>query len=140
MARLRQALDGTVKQAELVAAALRDKGKPAWQKQRLTAVRLGLGGELSLAAIADAVGSSMATIKRWFDAYRAGGVEALLTREKGPGRTPLLDEARQVALREAVSTQNFRRAADAQAWLKEHLKVEAPIKGVYRYLKKSKRG
>jgi transposase len=140
MARPRQTLDDNVKQAERVAQTLREKKRPGWQTQRLTAIRLGLAGELTIPAIADAVGASERSVHRWFDAYREGGVDSLLTREKGRGPAPLLDAAKQAALREAVSTQNFRRAADAQEWIRENLKVEAPIKSVYRYLGKSSRG
>jgi transposase len=140
MARPRQTLDDDVKQAGRVAEALREKKRPGWQAQRLTAVRLGLAGELTIPAIADAVGASERSVHRWFDAYRSGGVDALLTREKGRGRAPMLDAPKLAALREAVSTRNFRRAADAQEWIREHLKVEAPIKSVYRYLGKSSRG
>jgi putative transposase len=140
MARPRQTLDDNVKQAGRVTEALRKGKAPGWQVQRLTAVRLGLAGELSVPAIAEAVGSSQRTVHRWFDAYRAGGVDALLTRKKGKGRAPMLDSQKLSALKEAVSTQNFRRAADAQEWIREHLKVETPIKSVYRYLGKSSRG
>lgn len=140
MPRPRKTLDDNVRQAGRVADALRGGKRPGWQTQRLTAVRLGLAGELTIPAIAEATGASERSVHRWFDAYRAGGVDALLTRTKGPGRTPLLDAPKQAALREAVSTQNFRRGADVQAWIREHLNVEAPIKSVYKYLGKSSRG
>jgi transposase len=140
MARPRQTLDDEVKQADRVTAELRNKKRPGWQTQRLAAIRLGLAGELTIPSVADAVGASERSVHRWFDAYRAGGVDALLSKERGPGRTALLDTDMVAALREAVSTQNFRRAADAQEWIRKNLKVEAPIKSVYRYLGKSSRG
>lgn len=140
MARPRQNLDDTVKQGELVAAGLRERGRPAWQKQRLTAVRLGLAGELPLAAIADSVGASSATIKRWFDTYRTGGVDALPKRSSGRGAAPMLDSEKLAAFRKAASSGNFRRAADALDWIKTHLKVEPSLPSVYRFLGKSSRG
>ena len=140
MARPRQTLDDKVKQGDLVAAKLRERGGPAWEKQRLTAVRLGLAGELPLAVIADSVGASTATVKRWFDAYRAGGVKALLARSSGRGAAPMLDAGKLAAFRKAVSSENFRRAADALDWIKTHLKVEPSLASVYRYLGKSSRG
>ena len=50
------------------------------------------------------------------------------------------DAKKLAAFRKAVSTENFRRAADALDWIKIHLKMEPSLASVYWYLGKSSRG
>lgn len=133
-------MDANVKSAEAVSKALKGRNLPDWHRQRLTAVSLGLKGDMTLARIAENTGSSVSSLLRWFKAYRAGGVERLLVREKGRGVAPMLDEKAQGRLKEAVRENNFRRGADAQAWMAKHLKVEASLSSVYRFMGKSSRG
>jgi len=80
MARKRAPLD-TCKQALQVKQRLGEE-PPGWKRERLQAVQLGLQGELNLAAIAAAIGRSRATIQTWFDAFRSGGVDQLLSKER----------------------------------------------------------
>ena len=61
---------------------------PGWRRECLLAVQLGLAGELSLDQIARSAGRARSTIQEWFDAYRTGGVDALLRdgRADNPGQ------------------------------------------------------
>src|SRR5665811_2398370 len=76
MARPRQKLD-LLGQADRVASLLKSE-PPGWRRECLLAVQLGFQGEQSLDQIATATGRSRSTIQEWFDAYRRGGVDALL--------------------------------------------------------------
>ena len=140
MARPRQPLDENVNEAGRVAKTLRERSRPATEVKRLTAVKLGFEASNSLQDIAEAVGSSVATVKRWFDAYRKGGVESLLRCERAKGAPGRFTEADAAALRDALARGNFRRAADVQAWLRKHRDMDAPLSSVYRYLGKLSRG
>ena len=76
MARKRKPLDA-VGEAPLVARLLRSE--PAGpRRERLLAVQLGFDAVNDLDHVASAVGHARSTIQKWFDAYRLGGVEALL--------------------------------------------------------------
>ena len=85
MARPRNKLD-SLGHAPRVAVLLKSQ-RPGWQRECLQAVQLGLQGQLSLAQIAHAVGRARSTIQEWFDAFRTGGVDALLQdgRADNPG-------------------------------------------------------
>lgn len=138
MARPRELLDGKHKQGGKVAELLADKSLDGWKRQRLTAVSLGLRGEMTLSAIAEATGVSYGTVCDWFTRYRKGGVDALLTREKRPGRPSAFDATVKASLAKELTTNLHRRAADVAVWLeKEH---GLPTRGgsIYRYLSKVK--
>ena len=74
MARPRALLDGEHKQADRIAGLLADKSLEGWKRLRLTAVSLGLKGEMTLAAIAETTGASYGSVCAWLDLYREGGV------------------------------------------------------------------
>src|ERR1700744_5533196 len=73
--------------AQAVAEALRGC-KDVGAQQRLLAMRLACGGQLTAGQIAEQVGISRRQFFNWSNALKAGGVEKLLEREHGGGAPP----------------------------------------------------
>lgn len=140
MARPREALDSNQAQAERVCTALGERGCSAEDRRRLTAVKLGFEPSHTLSYVAEVVGASVSSVKRWFAAYRADGIDGLLSNNRGNGPASRFTEEHAASLRAALPVKNFRRAAEVQAWLKQEHQLEAPLPSVYRYLKKARRG
>lgn len=135
MARPRAKLDHAKEAAEVLRGIKREKA--GWKRERLLAIRHGLEGRKSLAEIASACGRSRATIQTWFDAYRRGGVEELLTLRRGKGPSSWLSPEIAEAFRKMVARGQWRRAADAQRWLQKEHGLEVALTTVYKYLGKS---
>ena len=64
---------------------LKDKTLSGRQRQRLSAVQLGLEGELSLPQIARAVGAGARSVSRWHGHYREEGLKRLVQERRGRG-------------------------------------------------------
>lgn len=134
MARKRAPLD-TCQQAPQVKQRLGAE-PPGWKRERVQAVQLGLQGELNLAAIAAAMGRSRATIQTWFDAFRSGGVDQLLSKERGPGSPSLLTEPLAKALRAQLQAGTFRTGPQIREWLRREHGLRVKLVTVYKYLGK----
>ena len=107
-----------------------------WRRERLQAVSLGLAGELELEEIGDAIGRSRATIQNWFNLYRKGGIELLLTKKKGNGPESKLTGKAAEEFREKLAEGEWRTAEQAREWLeKEHGLIYKPG-SVYKLLGK----
>ena len=83
MGRPRQQLDRHQEAGQI--AKLEKAEQTGWKRERLQVIRLGLEGELTYEKIAGASGRCLDTIRRWFNAFREGGVQRLLERERGKG-------------------------------------------------------
>jgi transposase len=139
MGRPRKKIDEPGEAGE-VARRFREE-KPGWRKERLQSVMLGLKGEQGLEEIAAIVGRSRSTIQIWLDAYRRGGVQALL-KEPGRGKGPasrLHAKARR-ELQKKLVRGSFRRAEDIRQWLEGRFGIEVGVGAVYHYLKKCAAG
>jgi len=128
---------GQEKAAELESAW--DRHTEAWQRQRLTVLRLVAQHRLIAAEIAQACGLSSRTIYRYIKLFLAKGVSGLLTREHGGGRTTAMAPEQLQAFREALKKGAFRRAKDAQEWIKRQAGQKLSVAAVYRLLGKSRR-
>jgi transposase len=136
MGRPRQALDAVADDKD-IRTRLKEKGVEAWQRQRLQAVRLGLAGKLSLPDIADEAGVSPRTVGEWFERFRDGGIESLLTRkEKGKGPSSWLSGKALQDFRNQVAQGKWRKAEEARQWLQNRLGRKLSIVVVYKYLGK----
>ncbi|MBV9491239.1 MAG: IS630 family transposase, partial [Verrucomicrobia bacterium] len=134
MARTRRNLD---EQGE--GDALRERlrqQRPGWQRERLLAVQWGWEGELSLEQIAAQLGRARSSIQLWFDAFRRGGVEALLSLKRGKGPPSQLRPEMAQALAQQLQSGRCRRAADVHRWLRETYGLQVGLASVYHYLKK----
>ena len=125
---------GAAKAAELAAAW--KEHTEAWERQRLMVMKLVAQHELSAAQIAEAVGVGRSTVFRYLDKFIAGGVEGLLTREHKGGHVPTLQGAEREEFLEQLRQGRFRRAKEAQAWIKERTKRELALSSVYTLLGK----
>lgn len=110
--------------------------KKAWERERLMVMRLVAQHELSAAKIGKAVGVSRATVFRYMGRFLEGGVAALLHREHKGGKTPTLQGKDHEAFMAELKEGRFRRAKEAQAWIKERTKKEMALSSVYTLLGK----
>jgi transposase len=83
--------------------------------------------------VAQRLGGHRHTVRRWLAAYARGGIPQLLTIAKAPGKSPLLSEAAQQALRERLAQpQGF--ASDKAIW--QWLRQEYPVPIAYKTVHK----
>ncbi len=83
--------------------------------------------ELSAEQIAVAVGVGRSTVFRYLDKFVAGGVAGLLQREYRGGPVPTLQGSDREAFLEQLRQGRFRRAKEAQAWIKARTKTELAL-------------
>src|SRR3954447_24952996 len=119
MARTRRNLDEQGEGEQLLERLHRQRA--GWQRERLLAVRWGLEGELTLQEIAAQLGRARSSIQQWFDAFRRGGLEALLSLKRGKGPASRLMPQMAQALARKLQAGECRRAADAHRWLLERV-------------------
>jgi transposase len=114
--------------------------KDGWRKNRLLAIKLAARGEHTSAEIADLCGIARGHLFRWLAAVRAGGLEALLKRDKpGPkeGSPRGVDAAVLDELKAKLDAGEFITGVQAQRWLEEKHGITRPYKTVWRWLKKA---
>ena len=109
---------------------------PGWKRERLQAVSLGLGGELELEEIAESIGRARSTIQAWFDLFRKGGIELLLTKRKGNGPESKLKGKAAEEFREKLAAGEWRTAQQARDWLEEEHGLVYTTGSVYSLLGK----
>jgi len=96
------AIEVSAEERTAVEAALRRRDLTPRVRERLEMVKAAALGQ-DLAAIARWSGRTPATVRRWLDRFRAGGVAALADAPR-PGRPPKADAAYLAALERAVDT------------------------------------
>ena len=137
MARRRNPLDKR-QQSPRVSALLKTE-PPGWRRECLQAVQLGLQGELSLDQIAQATGRARSTIQAWFDAYRAGGVEALLRdgRVDNAGQPGKLTATAKTQLEAGLKKGRWRTVPQIRDWLQQTYGIELALSSLYNRLAKA---
>jgi transposase len=125
---------GAAKMSEL-AEAWRKHTEP-WERQRLMVMKLVAQHELSAAKIGEAVGVGRATVFRYLESFLTGGVAGLLHREHKGGKAPTLQGADREAFMDELKEGRFRRAKEAQAWIKKRTNKEMALSSVYTLLGK----
>lgn len=121
--------------AEEVAAAL-SRCQDVKDQQRLLAMRLAAGGQMTAAQIAEHLGISRRQFFNWVNALKAGGVAALLEREHGGGAPARIHGPIQAQLLAGLQKGRWKRAKEIQAWLEEAHQTSISLKGVYYWLGK----
>ena len=116
------------------------KNEPAgWRRERLLALKLGLEGEKSYKEICTVLGRSLESIRKWFDAFRKGGVTRLLAKSRGQtGPKSRLSEAAGRDLLIGVKEGRWRSALQIRDWLRETHGIELAQSSVYKYMRKAK--
>lgn len=137
MARTRQKLD-LLGQADRVAALLKSQA-PGWRRECLLAVQLGIQGEQTLEQIATATGRARSTIQEWFDAYRRGGVDALLKdgRADNAGAPSKLTATARTELEAGLQSGRWRTVPQMRAWLKTRHHIQMALSSLYNRLGKA---
>lgn len=105
-----------------------------YDRERLLAIRLGQQGRYTLQEIAEIVGRGRATVARWVQAYRAGGIPGLLRREYS-GRRGRVSESLLEELRKGLRQGHWKSAAEIHRWLEKQGTSLTPS-GVYYWLRK----
>lgn len=134
MARPRKPLD--VRGEKGTVLKLHKKEPSGWRRERLTAVKLGLEGELNLEEIAQSVGRSRSVIQQWFDAYRKGGVEKLLSKSSGRGPKPSVPDHVLEEMTQKLEEGAWRTGKQAHQWLREEHNIEIHPNNIYPLLGK----
>ena len=98
--------------------------------QRLTAVRMAMSGEFTLAQIAAACGRSRSAVGEWMRVAREQGLPALLGRHQGRGRESALPPKALKELRKGLARGRWARRRDIQAWLEQRHGVVMGTGGV----------
>jgi transposase len=137
MSRPRQKLD-LLGQADRVAALLKSEA-PGWRRECLLAVQLGIQGEQGLDQIATATGRSRSTIQEWFDAYRRGGVDALLKdgRADNAGAPSKLTATAKAELAAGLQSGRWRTVPQMRTWLKTRHQIQMALSSLYNRLGKA---
>jgi transposase len=137
MARPREPLDAQ-KHALLVEDLLRTE-PPGPRRERLLAVRLGFDSTNDLEKVAAAVGRARSTSQQWFDAFRQGGVEALLNdgRANNPGRPDSLTQQTQQALEKGLEEGRWRTVPQMHADLTKEFGITLKLGSLYNRLGKA---
>lgn len=134
MARILRALGK--KSAEELAEAWAQP-QPEWARKRLLVLRLIAQHKLSAGQIAEAVGISRATVFNYLETVESRGVGALLTRGHSGGPEPTLGGEDRAAFVEQLRQGRFRRAKEAQAWIKARTQKALALSSVYALLGKA---
>jgi transposase len=137
MARPRRKLDEPSQAARV--SALLKTDPPGWRRECLLALQLGLEGDLGLEQIARSVGRSRSTIQAWFDAYRTGGVAALLRdgRADNPGAPGKLTAPAKAQLEAGLKAGRWRTVPQMRAWLKAQHGIQLALSSLYNRLGKA---
>ena len=124
---------------EQLAAAIETAwGQPQeeWARRRLLVVRLIAQHELTVAQIARVAEVSRQTVFTYRDTLVAGGVAALLRRQRAPGRQPTVRGAVAEEFVARLEAGKFRQARDAQAWIKKRTRQRLSESGVRQLLRR----
>src|SRR5664279_3924845 len=120
---------GQTRLAELDAAW--DQAHPDWARRRLQVVRLVAQHELSAAQIAAATGVSRASVFNYLAAFAHGGVAGLLQRGHSGGPKPTVRGKARKQFLVQLRKGKFRRAKEAQAWIKRRTRKSLALSSVY---------
>ena len=115
---------------ELADLERKHRGRPT--ESRLKMLRLLKNGSYpSRRALAPVLGYSERQLKRWFDAYREGGLEALLDRGQPGGSSEKVTDEAWKALEEKMKAGEIARLEDARSYLEEEHNISyAGIQGI----------
>lgn len=120
--------------AEIEAAWARPQ--PDWSRRRLLVVRLIAQHECTVAEIMKVADVSRQTVFTYRDKVVSGGVAALLARGKAPGNRPVVRGAVQTEFLARLAEGKFRRAKDAQAWIRKRTRRTLTESGVRKILRR----
>jgi len=109
---------------------------PDWARRRLLVVRLIAQHEHTAGQIMKIAGVSRRTLFSYRDKLVEGGIKKLLERDYSPGRPPSVYGPVEKELVERLGQGKFRRARDAQAWIRKRTRKTLSEGGVRQLLKR----
>jgi transposase len=121
--------------AKEVIAALADC-QDVSDQQRLLAMRLACGGQLTAAQIAEQVGISRRQFFNWVGLLKGDGVVGLLANRYCGGPPPKVKGQVLAAFQAGLKAGRWKRAKEIQHWLRSEHQVKLGLKGVYYWLGK----
>lgn len=107
-----------------------------WARRRLLVVRLIAQHELTVVEIMKVADVARQTVFTYRDKVVAGGVAELLKRGKAPGNRPVVRGAVQTEFLARLAEGKFRRAKDAQAWIKKRTRKTLSESGALKVLRR----
>lgn len=107
-----------------------------WARRRLLVVRLIAQHELTVAEIMKVADVSRQTVFTYRDKVVGGGVARLLARGKAPGNRPVVRGAVRTEFLARLAEGKFRRAKDAQAWIKKRTRKALSESGARKVLRR----
>ena len=110
--------------------------QPEWARRRLQVVRLIAQHELTVAQIMRVVGVSRQTVFTYRDRVMTDGVAGLLQREHSGGHQPTVRGPVAEEFLGPLTAGKFRRAKDAQAWIKQRTRRTLSESGVRKVLRR----
>ena len=110
--------------------------QPEWAQRRLQVVRLIAQHELTVAQIMREAGVSRQTVFTYRDCVVTGGVAALLQREHSGGHRPTVRGTVAEEFLGHLTAGKFRRAIDAQAWIRKRTRRALSESGVRKVLRR----
>jgi transposase len=115
--------------ADLAAIERRHRHSPLADRLKMLRL-LKSGAARSRRALADTLGYSERQLHRWFDAYRDGGLDALLRYEATGGSAERITPEALAALETEMKAGRVAGLKDAQALLAEHFEIAYSIGGL----------
>jgi transposase len=110
--------------------------QPDWARRRLLVVRLVAQHELTVTEIMKVADVSRQTVFTYRDKVVAGGVAELLRRKHAGGKKPAVRGAVAAEFLARLTEGKFRRAKDAQAWIKKRTRQRLSESGVRKVLRR----
>ena len=114
---------------------LLNKETVGWRKERLVALNMGFKPDHSISQIGGVLGRGPATIQRWFDKYRAQGIEGVLNRAYKRKIKNGCNGQVEAFLMAGLKKKRWNTVVQATAELEEYMGRSFAYKTVWRWLK-----
>lgn len=123
--------------SELAHLERKHRGSPLADRVKMLRL-LKEGTYRSRRALSGVIGYSERQLGRWFEAYREGGLEALLERRSPGGSSERVTSEAWAALEQQMKAGKVARLRDAQAFLRERFSTSYTIGGLSDLFKRKK--
>ncbi|MFS8820081.1 helix-turn-helix domain-containing protein [Synechococcus sp. W60.1] len=118
--------------AEELKSLLGKQSTPTGKERVQALYLLKIGKVKTMTGLAEILGRDISTIFRWFQRYKARGLEGMLTVPRNQGRKPLIPKpVLEILKQELHQPGRFRTYSDIREWLRETHGVDASYKVVH---------
>ena len=106
-------------------------------RDRLRAVQMSFDGIRRYEDIARQLGRAKSAVQNWLQTFTTGGIEALLTRKKAPGKASPMQAAQiQKAIVAGLKEGRWRTGQQFAAWLRQQHRIDLSLTQIYYWLGK----